>query len=92
VILGAAQGLRDTSRPIVGMPAGSSLSDLGYDEVGMDEGWAKCAPKPGYPAIDSAYHRVNSDGSVSPVIDTALFPNMTGLVDTIHGMGLRAGW
>ena len=44
VLLSAADGLVDTSRPIKGMPAGSSLKDLGFNEVGMDEGWAACPP------------------------------------------------
>jgi alpha-galactosidase len=92
VILDAAYGLTDTSRAIVGMPAGSSLFDLGYDEVGMDEGWAGCTAKPGWPTGNWAYHRSNPDGSVSPVINSTLFPNMTHLVSTIHQMGLLAGW
>ena len=50
VLLSAAEGLVDTSRPIKGMPAGSSLKDLGFNEVGMDEGWAACPPCTGSPA------------------------------------------
>jgi hypothetical protein len=38
VILEAAAGLVNTERAIKGMPSGASLKDLGYDEVGMDEG------------------------------------------------------
>ena len=30
-----------------GMPAGTSLKDLGFTSVGMDEGWTACPPKPG---------------------------------------------
>ena len=37
VILAAAKGLADTSQPIKGMPKGTSLKDLGYSSVGMDE-------------------------------------------------------
>ena len=54
VLLNAAKGLIDTSRPIKGRPAGSSLLDLGFNQVGMDEGWATCPaskkinPKTGY--------------------------------------------
>jgi hypothetical protein len=47
VMLQAAEGLVDTSRPIKGMPAGTSLKDLGFAEVGMDEGWAACPPATG---------------------------------------------
>jgi hypothetical protein len=38
------------------------------------------------------YHQAGADGSISPVVDKLLFPDMKGLVDTIHGMGLYAGW
>ena len=54
MLLNAAKGLIDTSRPIKGRPAGSSLRDLGFNQVGMDEGWATCPaskkinPKTGY--------------------------------------------
>eukprot|EP00037_Helgoeca_nana_P026605 m.301075 g.301075 ORF g.301075 m.301075 type:complete len:127 (-) comp27263_c0_seq17:3337-3717(-) len=37
-ILSAAVGLTNTSRGIKGMAAGTSLKDLGYGAVGMDEG------------------------------------------------------
>ena len=123
VLLNAAKGLIDTSRPIKGKPAGTSLRDLGFNQVGMDEGWATCPPaktdpKTGYshgrnPLVDpraatprtnvskpfsigggktSMYHRANADGSISPVVDKALFPDMKGMVDKIHGMGVYVGW
>ena len=124
MLLNAAKGLIDTSRPIKGRPAGSSLRDLGFNQVGMDEGWATCPaskkinPKTGYshgrdPTVDpraakqrtnvsapfsigggktAMYHQANADGSISPVVDKLLFPDMKGLVDKIHGMGLYAGW
>ena len=123
MLLNAAKGLIDTSRPIKGKPAGTSLRDLGFNQVGMDEGWATCPPaktdpKTGYshgrnPLVDprawqprtnvskpfsigggktSMYHRANADGSISPVVDTALFPDMKGMVDKIHGMGVYVGW
>ena len=125
VLLQAADGLVDTSRPIKGLPAGTSLKDLGYNEVGMDEGWAACPPSTGQHgssipvgrnvSIDpraamkrqqvsapgfsigggkySMYHRLNSStGTISPVVDPFVFPDMKGLVDKIHAKGLRAGW
>lgn len=119
IILNAAKGLVDTSRPIKGKPAGTSLKDLGFDGVGMDEGWAACMPKPGPfphgrdPRVDpramikrqnvTAYfpigagktaeiHRANADGSISPVVDDIVFPDMKGLVDKVHALGLKAGW
>lgn len=49
MLLAAADGLIDTSRPIKGKPAGTSLKDLGFNQVGMDEGWAACPPAKGPP-------------------------------------------
>ena len=88
----AAAGLVDGSRPIVSRPSGTSLASLGYASVGMDEGWAACAPKPGFPTGDWMFHRSNSDGSISPVVNTTLFPDIKGLVERIHAKNLSAGW
>jgi hypothetical protein len=88
----AAAGLVDSSRPIAGRPAGTSLAALGYASVGMDEGWAACAPQPGFPTGDWVFHRSNPDGSISPVVNTSLFPDLKGLVSRIHAMNLSVGW
>jgi len=37
------------------------------------------------------YHKTNTDGSISPQVNSA-FPDMKGLVASIHALGLRAGW
>ena len=84
-----AGALVDSSRAIIGRPTGTSLRDIGYATVGMDEGWAACGP---FPAGNWAYHRSNPDGSISPVVNETLFPSMAGLVEQIHTRGLDAGW
>ena len=88
----AAAGLVDTSRAIRGLPAGSSLLTLGFNNVGMDEGWAVCEPQPGFPPGGSKFHRQNADGSYSPVVNTTIFPDIAALVADIHAMGLQVGW
>jgi hypothetical protein len=88
----AAAGLVDSSRPIAGRPAGTSLAALGYASVGMDEGWAACTPQPGFPTGDWVFHRSNPDGSISPVVNTSQFPDLKGLVSRIHAMNLSVGW
>jgi hypothetical protein len=40
----------------------------------------------------SLFHRLNPDGTTSPVVDELAFPDMKGLVKQIHAKGLRAGW
>ena len=115
-----ATATQDASRPIKGKPTGTSLKDLGFGEVGMDEGWAACPPKPGPhphgrdPSVDpraamprtnvsapgfpigggktTMMHRQNKDGSISPVVDPLVFPDMKRLVDQVHAKGLKAGW
>ena len=43
--------------------------------------------------MTSMFHELNpSSGTISPVVDTNLFPDMKGMVAQIHAMGLRAGW
>jgi alpha-galactosidase len=88
----AANGLIDTSRAIIGRPSGTSLLDLGFNSVGQDEGWAACAPQPGYPSGNWMFHKSNVDGSISPVVNQTLFPDMKGLVEEIHSKGLQVGW
>jgi hypothetical protein len=85
-------GLVDTSRPIVGMPPGSSLLTLGYNEVGLDSGWAHCEPPPGYQPVNSTSHKPEADGTAPTVINTERFPDMKALVSYAHAKGLRAGW
>ena len=94
IIIGTQQadGLVDTSRPIVGMPAGSSLLTLGYNEVGLDSGWAHCEPPPGYQPINSTSHKPQADGTAPTVMNTERFPDMKSLVAYVHAKGLRAGW
>jgi alpha-galactosidase len=92
-ILTAMAGLTDTSRPIVGLPVGSSLVDVGFAEVGLDEGWASVGWPNGWPDGGWAYHRTNADGvTVSPVVNTTLFPSLLNLTTLLHSRGLRAGF
>jgi alpha-galactosidase len=65
VLLTAAAGLTDTLRPIRGMPPGTSLKDLGYSEVGMDEGWAVCPACQGGPGAPGGPNH-GRDASVDP--------------------------
>lgn len=93
VVLNALDGLIDTTRPIVGLPSGSSLKDMGYAEVGIDEGWASCGWPHGFPHGGWAYHRTDpTTGQVLPVINTTLFPSLASLNSQLHASGLRSGF
>ncbi len=60
-----------------------SFADLGWREVALDDGWQACHTGP-----DGSYHA----SSGAPNVNTALFPDMAGLVDYAHSHGLTAGW
>ena len=86
------RGLTDATRPVARRPAGTSLSTLGYNSVGMDEGWAWCEPAPGFPPSGSMFHKMGAGGDYTPLVNTTLFPDMKGLVAEVHAAGLKMGW
>ena len=59
-----------------------SLLSLGFNSVGIDEGWEGCGS-----GVNGTQH--TADGT--PTIDAA-FPDTATMVKNIHGMGLSAGW
>jgi len=61
----------------------TSLLDLGYDNCGLDDNWQAC----GAGAFGS-FH----DEAGNPIINTDRFPNMKGMTDHGHRLGLRVGW
>ena len=84
IILEAAQVLAATrSLPAASGGGPSSFKALGFDHVGIDEGWAKC-----HAGVNGSFHRL--DGS--PIVDTAKFPSLKQLTDDIHKLGMKAGW
>lgn len=75
-------GMVARKRTVDGVP--TSLCDLGYCDVGLDDAWQACGKgEDGY-----QYH----DSQGRPVINTERFPNMTAMTAKAHGLGLTAGW
>ena len=70
------EALVDTSR-------GASLLSLGYEFVGLDDGWQKCGA-----GINGSFHTASGD----PIVDESKFPDMEGMVVKAHSLGLKAGW
>lgn len=62
---------------------GFSLKSLGYEFVGLDDGWQKCGA-----GVNGSFH----DAHGNPIIDTKKFPDMAGMVSKAHALGLKAGW
>ena len=63
----------------------TSLCDLGYCDVGLDDNWQKCGS---YGADELKYHE--EDGS--PVVNTELFPSFKNMTGHAHSLGLTSGW
>ena len=62
---------------------GFSLKSLGYQSVGLDDGWQDCGA-----GVNGSFH----DASGEPIINTKKFPDMGAMVAKAHGLGLKAGW
>lgn len=71
------------NRLVDGVP--TSLQDLGYSDVGLDDAWQLCGS---YGSNSYTYHDENG----VPAIDYAKFPNFSELTKHAHGLGLTAGW
>lgn len=63
--------------------ANMSLADLGYDDVGLDDGWQAC-----HDGVNKGYHQ--ADGS--PIVNKSIFPDFKALTDYAHARNLTAGW
>jgi len=63
----------------------TSLCDLGYCDVGLDDNWQECGH---YGPNNLTYH----DDEGNPVINTQRFPDMKKMTDHAHSLKLTAGW
>ena len=66
-IVRAIHGLTDRSRLVDGVP--TSLADLGYGDVGIDDGWQQCGH---YGPHSYRYH----DAAGRPVVANAAWPRL----------------
>ena len=78
------EGMVDRSRIVDGNP--TSLCDLGYCDVGLDDNWQAC----GAYGDNGEYTFHTDDGT--PVVNEELFPDMKAMTDKAHDLGLTAGW
>jgi alpha-galactosidase len=69
-----------------GKPGKFSLLDVGYNHVGIDEGWENCSG--GDPNNGQRQH----DPEGFPLINTDKFPSLKALVDYGHSHGVKMGW
>ena len=68
-----------------------SLLSLGYNHVGVDDGWQQCASNShGFaPPYGYGYH---DNASGLPIPNTAKFPNMSAMSARAKALGLSPGW
>lgn len=74
-------GIVSKKRKVDGVP--TSLCDLGYCDVGLDDNWQDCHAGQKY-----RYH----DDSGIPVINRERFPDMIAMTSHAHKLNLTAGW
>jgi alpha-galactosidase len=84
LITGIMDGMVDRSRMVNGKP--TSLCDLGYCDVGLDDNWQACHSKDAASGMN--YH--DSDGN--PLVNYDLFPDFKNMTDYAHSLGLTSGW
>ena len=70
------------SRLVDGVP--TSLADLGYSDVGLDDAWQMMDSGPG--------HRGFHDAAGNPIVNTTRFPSLSAMVAKAHSLNLTAGW
>lgn len=75
-------GMTSRTRTVDGVP--TSLLDLGYSDIGLDDAWQLCGE---YGPDKNTYHNENGQ----PVVDTSVFPDFKGMTDYAHSLGLTAG-
>ena len=61
----------------------TSLKDLGFVSVGLDDAWQACGT-----GVNGTFH----DAEGRPLINETKFPDMGGMVKHGHSLDLRVGW
>lgn len=64
----------------------TSLCDLGFCDVGLDDNWQACGDPKAAPGMN--YHDV--DGN--PLVNTKSFPDLKKMTDHAHSLNLTSGW
>ena len=77
-------GMVEKKRSVDGVP--TSLCDLGYCDVGLDDNWQACGSKDAAPGMK--YH----DVAGNPLVNYDRFPSFNNMTTHAHGLGLTSGW
>merc|ERR1719469_1670934 len=76
---------------IPGPNGGPSLRSLGYDEIGIDDGWQMCDGLTGKGTGGKAggFH---DEVSGKPLVNENKFPDMLAMTRSAHAMDVKMGW
>jgi len=69
------------ARLVDGKP--TSLADLGYGRIGIDDGWQACGT-----GWQGTFHA--KDGT--PLVNSSIFPDLKAMVDYAHSKDVKMGW
>lgn len=61
---------------------GTSILDLGFSDVGLDDGWQACGA-----GVHGSFHAANGTPTVNE-----RFPDLEAMVEKAHELGCTAGW
>jgi len=84
LIEGIMDGMVRKDRMVDGVA--TSLCDLGYCDVGLDDNWQEC----GHYGALGVLNFHDKDGN--PIVNTQRFPDFNQMTDHAHGLGLTSGW
>jgi alpha-galactosidase len=79
--------ITDKTRMVDGVP--TSLADIGYGRVGVDDGWQACNTG----VMDNRTHKASfhaEDGT--PLVNKTIFPSLADLVKYGHSKDVKMGW
>ena len=83
----SAAKLVNRSTGLPGLPTGTSLCDLGYCDVGLDSGtYVECLGT----TANNPFKTHSRAGNL--FFNASYFPDLKGMVNYIHSLGLTAGW
>lgn len=84
LIMSVMKGMTSRARAANGKL--TSLCDLGYCDVGLDDHWQAC----GSPDAAPGMHYHDKDGN--PIVNEQVFPGFKQMTDYAHSIGLTSGW
>lgn len=77
-------GMVKRTRTVDGKP--TSLCDLGYCDVGLDDNWQACGSPDAAPGMH--YHDIHGN----PIVNLQRFPDFKAMTDHAHKLKLTSGW